>query len=187
MNANDSHQQARDRDMRLQAEADRAEREALAPGGDPRVDRYRLVVRALRRPLQPQLPADFAARVAAMASRTCAKACDGFEDWLVGAADGRDAVWARCCSCVPALLAKARAWFRRRCCDHPAWHRCCHGTRPSWPSSASALRPAAVRRAAEDAPASRREAVNPGRLHQYCSNCEPHTACRRRSRPQPTR
>ncbi|HTA65326.1 MAG TPA: hypothetical protein VK753_07470 [Xanthomonadaceae bacterium] len=81
MKANDPDQQAADRDLRLQAEAERAEREGLAAGSDPRLDRYRLVVRALRQPLEPQLPVDFAARVAAMAARR--ERGDGFEDWLV--------------------------------------------------------------------------------------------------------
>lgn len=70
-----------DRELSAQAEAERAERAQSAASGDPRVDRYRLVVRALRRPLPPQLPADFAARVAAVAAK--AEREDGFEDWLV--------------------------------------------------------------------------------------------------------
>jgi hypothetical protein len=70
-----------DREARAQAEAERAERTNATAGGDPRVDRYRLIVRALRQPLQPQLPADFAARVVAAAAG--AEQGDGFEDWLV--------------------------------------------------------------------------------------------------------
>lgn len=69
-----------DRDMRLQAEAEHAERERQAPGRDPRVNRYRLIVRALRQPLEPRLPADFDTRVAEMALR---RDGDGFEDLLV--------------------------------------------------------------------------------------------------------
>jgi hypothetical protein len=70
-----------DREARAQAEAERAERTNAAASGDPRVDRYRLIVRALRQPLPPQLPADFAARVVATAAR--AEQDDGFEDGLV--------------------------------------------------------------------------------------------------------
>ena len=75
MNTNDL-----DRDMLLQAEAERAEREGLPTGRDPRVDRYRLIMRALRQPLEPQLPADFDTRVAELALR---RDGDGFEDVLV--------------------------------------------------------------------------------------------------------
>ncbi|HEV2608136.1 MAG TPA: hypothetical protein VGT79_09150 [Xanthomonadaceae bacterium] len=71
---------ANDQDMRLQAEAERAEREGLPTGRDPRVDRYRLIMRALRQPLEPQLPADFDTDVAELALR---RDGDGFEDLLV--------------------------------------------------------------------------------------------------------
>jgi hypothetical protein len=67
-------------EVRLQAEAERAEREGQAPGLDPQLDRYRLIVRALRQPLEPQLPADFAARVARLAIR---RNSNRFEDVLV--------------------------------------------------------------------------------------------------------
>ena len=60
---------ANDQDMRLQDEAERAEREGLPAGRDPRVDRYRLIVRALRQPLEPRLPADFDTHVAGLALR----------------------------------------------------------------------------------------------------------------------
>lgn len=76
MNTNDH-----DHEMRRQDAAERAEREHAAAGGDPRVDRYRLIVRALRQPLHPQLPADFPARVAAAAEQS--EHGDGLEDWLV--------------------------------------------------------------------------------------------------------
>lgn len=62
MNMNES-----DRQARLQALAEQAERQGLAPGGDVEVDRHRLVLRALRQPPAARLPADFAARVAARA------------------------------------------------------------------------------------------------------------------------
>jgi len=71
---------ANDQDMRLQAEAERAEREGLPAGRDPRVNRYRLVMRALRQPLEPQLPADFDSRVAELALH---RDGDGIEDLLV--------------------------------------------------------------------------------------------------------
>lgn len=71
---------ANDQDMRLQAEAERAEREGLPTGRDQRADRYRLIVRALRQPLEPQLPADFDSRVAKLA---LSRDGDGFEDVLV--------------------------------------------------------------------------------------------------------
>lgn len=54
-----------ERDARLQAQAEAAERAGLAPGGNAAVDRYRLVLRALRQPLDAQLPPGFAAQVAA--------------------------------------------------------------------------------------------------------------------------
>lgn len=54
MNPNELEQQEK-----LQNEAERAERERL-PAGDPQVDAYRLVWRALRQPLPVSLPADFA-------------------------------------------------------------------------------------------------------------------------------
>lgn len=60
MNSNDM-----DREARLQAAAEQAERLAQPAGIDPELDRHRLVVRALNRPTALQLPADFAARVAA--------------------------------------------------------------------------------------------------------------------------
>jgi hypothetical protein len=47
---------------KLQDAAENAERERL-PAGDPNVDAYRLVLRALKRPLPIALPADFAQQV----------------------------------------------------------------------------------------------------------------------------
>ena len=64
MNANPyEHDDAND--ARRQAQAEAAERQGLPPGGDPAIDRYRLVMRALRMPLALDLPAGFAAQVAA--------------------------------------------------------------------------------------------------------------------------
>jgi hypothetical protein len=57
MNPHDLEQQEK-----LQAAAERAEREHL-PAGDPQVDAYRLVWRALRQPLPVALPDDFAQQV----------------------------------------------------------------------------------------------------------------------------
>jgi len=51
--------------IRLQALAEQAERQHLPASGDPRIDSYRLVMRALRQPPALQLPADFAASLAA--------------------------------------------------------------------------------------------------------------------------
>lgn len=78
MNANDHTDP--DRDDRMQVEAERAEREGRPSGRNPTVDRYRMIVRALRQPLEPQLPQDFDARVAEIALR---RDGDGFEDVLV--------------------------------------------------------------------------------------------------------
>ena len=69
------------RDARLQAEAERAERNGLAPGANAGVDRYRLVMRALRQPLAVQLPADFAARMSARI--VLPEERGSVEDWLV--------------------------------------------------------------------------------------------------------
>jgi hypothetical protein len=71
-----------ERDARAQAEAVRAEHAGLPAGGDARVDRYRLIVRALREPVLPELPAGFAARVAARLER--APAGGGFEERVTG-------------------------------------------------------------------------------------------------------
>jgi len=72
--------EARERQAQLAAE--RAEREHLPPGGDPEVERYRLIVRALREPVAPGLPEDFAARVAAQAEAAASR--PGFEARLTG-------------------------------------------------------------------------------------------------------
>jgi hypothetical protein len=69
------------RDERLQAEAERAERLGLASGANAAVDRYRLVMRALRQPLPAQLPADFAVRLARRIVQPEERG--SIEDWLV--------------------------------------------------------------------------------------------------------
>lgn len=65
-------------EVRLQALAEQAEREGTAASGDPQLDRYRLVARALRQPLVHDLPADFTARVLARIAQAEERA--GFED-----------------------------------------------------------------------------------------------------------
>jgi hypothetical protein len=69
-----------EREARLQAEAEAAERQGLPAGASPTVDRYRLVLRALRQPLDMQLPAGFAAQVAARIAHPEERA--SVEDWL---------------------------------------------------------------------------------------------------------
>lgn len=68
-----------ERQAQLQAAAEQAERLGMA-SADPEVERYRAVIRALRRPLPMQLPADFARQVAEQAERRHASA--GLEAWL---------------------------------------------------------------------------------------------------------
>ena len=73
----------REPDDRLPAAAEAAERQGLPPGGNPVVNEYRMVMRALRRPPSDGLPADFAAR---MARRVLfAEERGSMEDWLVTA------------------------------------------------------------------------------------------------------
>jgi len=73
----------RDRELeeRLQAEAEAAERQQLPAGGNPGVDEYRLVLRALRQPPFDGLPMDFAARVARRA--IYAEERGSIEDWII--------------------------------------------------------------------------------------------------------
>ncbi|MEO8160276.1 MAG: hypothetical protein ABI588_02575 [Arenimonas sp.] len=71
----------REHEERLQAEAEAAERQHLAPGANPVVNEYRLVLRALRREPRQALPADFAARVARRVS--FAEERGSFEDWTI--------------------------------------------------------------------------------------------------------
>ena len=66
---------------RLQQLAEQAERQRLPASGDPSLDSYRLVIRALRQPLRLELPSDFAARVAARA--TVPEESSRLEDWLM--------------------------------------------------------------------------------------------------------
>ena len=67
-------------EARLQAQAELAERNGLPPGA-PAVDAYRVVVRALRQPPEQQLPAGFAAQVAARVG--LAEQDSSLEDWLM--------------------------------------------------------------------------------------------------------
>jgi hypothetical protein len=71
----------RERDERLQAEAEAAERQQQPPGANPVVNEYRLVLRALRREPQDSLPADFAAGVARRV--LFAEERGSFEDWTL--------------------------------------------------------------------------------------------------------
>lgn len=75
MNTNDHEHEAR-----MQVDAERAERERFPVSRDPRLNRYRLIVRALRQPLEPQLGTDFDARVASIAEHGKS---DGFEEWMI--------------------------------------------------------------------------------------------------------
>lgn len=70
-----------EREARLQAQAEHAEKLRLPAGSDPRLDSYRMVIRALRQPLAAQLPADFAALVARRKFVPEEKGSP--EDWLV--------------------------------------------------------------------------------------------------------
>ncbi len=71
---------ATDRDARLQAAAEQAERNDL-PVGDAELDAYRLVIRAVRQAAMPGLPEDFARRVSTRISPTSDQA--SFEDGMV--------------------------------------------------------------------------------------------------------
>lgn len=73
-----------DHEARLQAKAEAAERAGAPPGGNAAVDRYRLVLRALREPLAQQLPAGFAAQVARRI--TLPEERSSLEDWLTSVA-----------------------------------------------------------------------------------------------------
>jgi hypothetical protein len=68
-----------ERQEKLQAAAERAEREGL-PAGDPQVDAYRLVWRALKQPLPIALSADFAQQVARKLQMR--EEAAGLEQWL---------------------------------------------------------------------------------------------------------
>jgi hypothetical protein len=74
MNPQDLQQQEK-----LQDAAERAERDGL-PAGDPQVDAYRLVWRALKQPLPISLPADFAQQVARKLQAR--EEAAGLEQWL---------------------------------------------------------------------------------------------------------
>lgn len=81
MNNRDIDQRALEQQARLQAQAELAERQQLPASGDPALDSYRLVIRALNQPLAEQLPADFAARVAARVGFSEERSSP--EDWLM--------------------------------------------------------------------------------------------------------
>jgi hypothetical protein len=89
MNSHDMQQQEK-----LQAAAERAERDG-SPAGNPQVDAYRLVLRALKTPLPIGLPADFAQQVARRLQVRDEAA--GLERWLT--------------SILLVTMAIAAAWF----------------------------------------------------------------------------
>ena len=75
-----------DLEARRQRLAERAERDGAAAGGDPQVEQYRLIQRALAKPLALELPADFSAQVMARIAR--AEARSELEDGLTTALIG---------------------------------------------------------------------------------------------------
>ena len=76
-----SHNQDFDREARLQAAAENAERLGLPSGSDPELDRQRLVLRALRQEPLPQLSANFARGMAVLVARRDKKIAP--EDWMM--------------------------------------------------------------------------------------------------------
>jgi hypothetical protein len=73
-----------DREWALQEQALRAERLGLDPSKDVELQRYRSVVRALRQPLDENLPPDFAVQMTAHVRRNTASDTR-LELWLSGA------------------------------------------------------------------------------------------------------
>lgn len=75
--------EAAEREWALQERALGAERAGLPVEGDARSQRYRAVARALREPIVPQLPVDFAKQVAQRALWADGKLFDAsFERWF---------------------------------------------------------------------------------------------------------
>ena len=70
-----------DEQARLQLLAEQAEKLALPPGSDAGVESYRQVMRALRQPPAYQLPANFAAQIAARVGGS--EENSRVEDWLM--------------------------------------------------------------------------------------------------------
>jgi hypothetical protein len=70
----ESREDELEREWALQERALDAERRGEAPGGDARLQRYRAVARALREPVVPSLPMDFARVVARRAREDAARA-----------------------------------------------------------------------------------------------------------------
>lgn len=70
-----------DREARLQAAAERAERLGLPSGTDAELDRQRLVIRALRQEPLPQLSANFARGMAVLVARRDKRIAP--EDWMM--------------------------------------------------------------------------------------------------------
>ena len=82
----DDKRQAAEREWALQERALDAERAGAPAGGDARAQRYRAVARALREPIVPQLPADFAKQVAQRARWREGVQFDGRFERLLGIA-----------------------------------------------------------------------------------------------------
>ena len=78
--------QEHERQARLQAAAEQAERQGLPSGLDPELDRMRLVIRALRQEPVAQLSPNFARAVAVLAARREKHAAP--EDWVMTALMG---------------------------------------------------------------------------------------------------
>ncbi len=72
-----------DREVRLQAAAEKAEREGLPSGHDPELDRHRLVLRALRQEPAAQLSPNFARAMSVLVARREKQAAP--EDWVMTA------------------------------------------------------------------------------------------------------
>jgi hypothetical protein len=73
--------QEQDRQARLQAAAEQAERQGLPSGKDPELDRMRLVIRALRQEPAEQLSPGFARGMAVLAARQERRVAP--EDWMM--------------------------------------------------------------------------------------------------------
>ena len=81
MNNQEIDRKSLEQQARLQAQAELAERQQQPASGDPALDSYRLVIRALKQPPAAQLPSDFAARVAARVGFS--EEPSSPEDWLM--------------------------------------------------------------------------------------------------------
>ena len=80
----EARDERREREWALQERAFDAERQGEATEGDARLQRYRAVARALREPIVPALPRDFARRVAVRASDEAARAGQVEQRFAIG-------------------------------------------------------------------------------------------------------